>query len=789
MANEVLRIQDLNFASRDSGQTPIMEKSLLFGSFGFVSVPYGDYWRFMKKLLVKKLLGSHSLEQTRLLRWKELQTFRAMLFDKATKNETVDVGKEMMKLTNNSICRMTMGRSCSEENDEAEQVRGLVTKSLSLTKKFLIASIVGHFSKLVGISLFGKEIKEHSQRFDELLEKIIKEHEKDPNNGEDRDMMDVLLEVCADDNAEFKISRNQIKALFVETPSNVALDTGTYGPRNDTEELPVREQKVTGNAETPFLLALVKHNALISSKIATTMAAISVDFQLCFIFILLAIFSLFCFSAFFFKKPKDPQLQGCGLPPSPPSLPIIGHLHFLLSVPCYKSFQKLSSKYGPFLHLRAFNIPIVLVSSGSMANEVLRIQDLNFASRDSGQTPIMEKSLLFGSFGFVSVPYGDYWRFMKKLLVKKLLGSHSLEQTRLLRGKELQTFRAMLFDKAAKNETVDVGKEMMKLTNNSICRMTMGRSCSEENGEAEQVRGLVTKSLSLTKKFLIASIVGQFSKLVGISLFGKEIMEVSQRYDELLEKIIKEHEENPNNGEDRDMMDVLLEVCADDNAEFKISRNQIKALFVEIFLAGTDTSAQTIQWILAELINHPEILEKLRKEIESVVGVRRLIQETDLPNLPYLQAVMKEGLRLHPHTPILVRNATEGCKIGGYYIGQNTTMMVNAYAVLRDPDSWEYPEEFQPERFMTSPLKGKEDEKAQLALNFIPFGSGRRGCLGKNLGYIFMGVAIGTMVQGFDWRINGDKVNMEETGEMTLTMAHPLKCIPVARINPASFDP
>ena len=192
---------------------------------------------------------------------------------------------------------------------------------------------------------------------------------------------------------------------------------------------------------------------------------------------------------------------------------------------------------------------------------------------------------------------------------------------------------------------------------------------------------------------------------------------------------------------------------------------------------------------MAELINHPEILEKLRKEIESVVGVRRLIQETDLPNLPYLQAVMKEGLRLHPHTPILVRNATEGCKIGGYYIGQNTTMMVNAYAVLRDPDSWEYPEEFQPERFMTSPLKGKEDEKAQLALNFIPFGSGRRGCLGKNLGYIFMGVAIGTMVQGFDWRINGDKVNMEETGEMTLTMAHPLKCIPVARINPASFDP
>ncbi|CAL9218409.1 unnamed protein product [Arabidopsis halleri] len=518
------------------------------------------------------------------------------------------------------------------------------------------------------------------------------------------------------------------------------------------------------------------------------MAAITVDFQICFIFILLWLFSLFCLYGFFFKKPKEPRLQGCGLPPSPPSLPVIGHLHLLLSVPCHKSFQKLSSKYGPLLHLRAFNIPIVLVSSGSMAYEIFRTHDLNFATRDRA-VPIMEKSILFGSFGFVSAPYGDYWRFVKKLLVTKLLGTRSLERTRVIRGKELMSFRAMLFDKAAKNETVDVGKEMMKLTNNSICRMIMGRRCSEENGEAEQVRGLVTKSLSLVKKFLIASTVGRAFKKLGISLFEKEIMEVSQRYDELLEKIIKEHEENPNKKEDRDMMDVLLEVSADDNAEFKISRNQIKALFVELFLGGTDTSAQTTQWIMAELINHPDILKRLREEIEYVVGETRLIQETDLPNLPYLQAVVKEGLRLHPHSPILVRNATEGCKIGGYYIAQKTTMIINAYAVLRDPDAWEYPDEFQPERFMTSPSKGKEDERAQLALNFIPFGSGRRGCPGENLGYIFIGVAIGTMVQCFDWRIDGDKVNMEETGELALSMAHPLKCTPVTRINPlASFE-
>ncbi|VVB00646.1 unnamed protein product [Arabis nemorensis] len=513
------------------------------------------------------------------------------------------------------------------------------------------------------------------------------------------------------------------------------------------------------------------------------MAAITVEFQLCIIFILLWVFSLKCLSAFFFKKPKD-----CGLPPSPQSLPIIGHLHLLLSVPCHRSFQKLSSKYDPLLHLRTFNIPIVLVSSGSMAYELLRTNDLNFATRDH-EAPVMEKSILFGSFGFVSAPYGDYWRFMKKILVTNLLGGHSIERTRLIRGEELKTFGAMLFDKAEKNQTVDVGKEMMKLTNNSICRMIMGRKCSEENGEAKKIRDLVTKSLSLARKFLIASTVGRLLKKVGISLFEKEIMEVSQRYDELLEKIIKEHEENPNKKEDKDMIDVLLEVCADENADYKITRNQIKGLFVELLLGGSDTSAQTTQWIMAELINHPEILKKLRDEIESVVGKTRMIQETDLSNLPYLQAVVKEGLRLHPHSPILTRNATEGRKIGGFNIPQNTTIIINTYAVMRDPNSWEDPDEFQPERFIVSPSKGKEDEKEHLSLNYLPFGGGRRGCPGSNLGYIFVGVAIGIMVQCFDWRINGEKVNMEETGDLTLSMAHPLEGTPVARIDPlASFE-
>ncbi|KAJ4896613.1 hypothetical protein Rs2_23407 [Raphanus sativus] len=124
------------------------------------------------------------------------------------------------------------------------------------------------------------------------------------------------------------------------------------------------------------------------------MVAITIDFQQCFIFILLWLFSCFCLSAFFFKKRIEPKLQDFNLPPSPPSLPVIGHLHLLLSVPVHKPFQNLSSKYGPLLYLRAFTSPIFLVSSGSITYEVLKIHDLNFATR-TRQDPIMESSNTF----------------------------------------------------------------------------------------------------------------------------------------------------------------------------------------------------------------------------------------------------------------------------------------------------------------------------------------------------------------------------------------------------------
>ncbi|XP_010530500.1 PREDICTED: cytochrome P450 705A5-like [Tarenaya hassleriana] len=512
------------------------------------------------------------------------------------------------------------------------------------------------------------------------------------------------------------------------------------------------------------------------------MAGTSLDLQFILVSLLVWLLSVFFLVPFFFKKPQKSNVR---LPPSPPALPIIGHLHFLISFPWFKSLQKLSSKYGPLLRLHAFGSSFIVVSSASMAFDVYRTQDVNFSFR---QNYVIEDSIMFGRYSFMAAPYGDYFKFMKKLLVTKLLGQQHLQRSRGLRDEELERFYVELSDKATRKEVIDVHREISKLANRIICRMMMGRKCSEENGEADEIQDLVLESLRLLKNVAIATALRSLKRFGVTSWFEKEAKNISRRYDVFLDKILKEHEENPNK-ERKDITDLLLEAYHDENAEYRLTKKHIKSFLVELFLGGTSTTAAAVQWTMSEIINHPSILHKMREEIECVVGKGRLIQETDLPSLPYLQAVVKEGLRLHPPGALLPRICEESCKIGGFDVLGRTTLLTNVYAIMRDPDLWEDPEGFCPERFLASAAKGPEDNNKEHAMNFLPFGSGRRGCPGTSLAYVSMGMAVGTMAYYFDWEIDGDKVNVEETGTMTKDMAHPLKCTPVVRFNPLASIP
>uniref|UniRef100_A0A5B7BNF6 Uncharacterized protein n=1 Tax=Davidia involucrata TaxID=16924 RepID=A0A5B7BNF6_DAVIN len=523
------------------------------------------------------------------------------------------------------------------------------------------------------------------------------------------------------------------------------------------------------------------------------MATISEVQYYCIFFIIWLISTLPLLRSFF-NKPTTPTTH-LRLPPSPPSLPIIGHLHHL-TPNLHKSFHNLSTQYGPLLYLRFGSSRCLLVSSASTAAEIFKTHDLTFASRP--QFAFADK-LPYGTSGFITAPYGDYWRFMKKLCVTELLGTRQLERSLAVRREELHRILNKLFDRASKLEVVDVGAELMKLTNNVTCRMVMSTGCSDNDVEADKCRELVKESFKIGTKFCFGDVLGPL-KWLGFWVYGKQAVEVTRRYDDLLERILKEHEEERESGEreDRDLMDILLGVYRDDKAEVKITRTHIKAFFLDLFIEGTDTSAEAMQWTIAELINHPHVFKKVREEIESVVGKSRLVEESDIPSLPYLQAVVKETLRLYPAGPVTTRECRKHCKIQGFDIPEKTAVAINLYAIMRDPELWDEPDEFRPERFMVSSkekerLDHRNEAKGQ-DFNFVPFGAGRRGCPGTLLAFSLMNSAVAAMVQCINWKVgrdedgdgdgDGAKVDMQAGIGMSLGMAHPLVLLPVVHFNP-----
>lgn len=186
--------------------------------------------------------------------------------------------------------------------------------------------------------------------------------------------------------------------------------------------------------------------------------------------------------------------------------------------------------------------------------------------------------------------------------------------------------------------------------------------------------------------------------------------------------------------------------------------------------AGTDTSSNTMEWALSLLLNHPEVLKKAQTEIDNRVGHSRLIDESDMAQLPYLRVIINETLRMYPPVPMLVpHESSAACTVQGYNIPRGTTLMVNIWAIQNDAKIWEDPREFRPERF--EGLDGARD-----GFKMMPFGSGRRGCPGEGLGLRIVGLAIGSLIQCFDWeRIGEHMVDMREGMGVTMPKAQPLR--------------
>lgn len=210
-----------------------------------------------------------------------------------------------------------------------------------------------------------------------------------------------------------------------------------------------------------------------------------------------------------------------------------------------------------------------------------------------------------------------------------------------------------------------------------------------------------------------------------------------------------------------------------------------------MFTAGTDTSSSVIEWAISEMLKNPTILKRAQEEMDQVIGRNRRLMESDIPKLPYLQAICKETFRKHPSTPLnLPRIAQKDCQVNGYYIPKGTRLSVNIWAIGRDPNVWENPLEFNPDRFLSGKM-AKIDPRGN-DFELIPFGAGRRICAGTRMGIVLVEYILGTLVHSFDWKLPFDDINelnMDESFGLALQKAVPLVAMVSPRLPINAYSP
>lgn len=455
------------------------------------------------------------------------------------------------------------------------------------------------------------------------------------------------------------------------------------------------------------------------------------------------------------------------LPPGPRGLPVIGHLHMLGSNP-HHSLCELSRRYGPLMYLRFGSVPVVVASSPSTAKLILQTHDHIFAWRSQQSVPMQ----LHGCTDILFSQPGPYWRLIRKICVSDLFGNKRLESFRPLAAEETCTLLHSILNMG---EKVPVRTKLYDCTCNIISRMAISKRLDEvaTHSQTDPSNSLVALLLEIIHLLGIFN-VGDFIPLLAwMDLQGcvRRSKIVRQKITAVWQGVIDARRNSRILGDygnqDVDFLDVLL--SASKGKDIQITDLNIMAILTDMFGAGIDTSTVSMEWALAELLTHPFTMKKVQDELEEVVGPSRLVEESDIGHLPYLRAVVKETMRLHPVLPLLVPHmASQHCQISEYDIPSNTQAYVNVWAINRDPIVWDRPLEFCPERFLGSNM----DVRGQ-HFELLPFGSGRRACPGMNLGLNSVHLMLASLLHAFDWTVSG-AVDMSEKFGIVMTLANPL---------------
>nr|UUV61158.1 codon optimized SrKAHe1 [synthetic construct]UUV61162.1 KAHe1 [Stevia rebaudiana] len=464
--------------------------------------------------------------------------------------------------------------------------------------------------------------------------------------------------------------------------------------------------------------------------------------------------------------------KSANLPPTVfPSIPIIGHL-YLLKKPLYRTLAKIAAKYGPILQLQLGYRRVLVISSPSAAEECFTNNDVIFANR-----PKTLFGKIVGGTSLGSLSYGDQWRNLRRVASIEILSVHRLNEFHDIRVDEN---RLLIRKLRSSSSPVTLITVFYALTLNVIMRMISGKRYFDSGDreleeEGKRFREILDETLLLAG----ASNVGDYLPILnwlGVKSLEKKLIALQKKRDDFFQGLIEQVRKSRGAkvGKGRKTMIELLLSLQESEPEYYTDA-MIRSFVLGLLAAGSDTSAGTMEWAMSLLVNHPHVLKKAQAEIDRVIGNNRLIDESDIGNIPYIGCIINETLRLYPAGPLLFpHESSADCVISGYNIPRGTMLIVNQWAIHHDPKVWDDPETFKPERFQG--LEGTRD-----GFKLMPFGSGRRGCPGEGLAIRLLGMTLGSVIQCFDWeRVGDEMVDMTEGLGVTLPKAVPLvaKCKP-----------
>ncbi|XP_030451942.1 geraniol 8-hydroxylase-like [Syzygium oleosum] len=481
------------------------------------------------------------------------------------------------------------------------------------------------------------------------------------------------------------------------------------------------------------------------------------------------------FHALSFVADRGRRVRPSKLPPGPRPLPIIGNLLELGDLP-HKSLAKLAHTYGPIIKLELGFVTTVVVSSPMLAKEILQTHDAVFSNRI---IPHCVTAHDHDKLGLPWVPVSPLFRNLRKIYNLHIFSSKKLDLNQHLRGKKVQELVAFVRKCANAGEAVNIGEAAFRASLNAITNTVFSLDMMEPSNPAGELKEVVWQIMIEVGK---PNLADYFPVLKKIDPQGSKrrlevhIQKLLNFFDDVIQRRLQLRTEN-GSVNCNDVLDNLLDVVEDKNETLDISL--VKHLFLDIFVAGGETTSSTLEWAMTELLRNPEKLSRTQAELHQVIGKGKKIGEADISRLPYLQAVLKETFRLHPVVPLLLpRTSGEDFVIGGFTIPKGAQVLINVFAMGRDPSIWDDPDKFLPERFLGSDI----DVRGQ-NFELVPFGGGRRICPGLPLAMRMLPLMLGSLINIFNWKLEDgvilENMNMEDKFGITVQRAQSLKAVPI----------